>query len=191
MDWCMEVKRFWQVILIVCALSGPVSADEALPKIEWSLLKIANSAFPRQMGMMDNEREDYANHLAGIAVQRIREKKADAASLATARKMLALALHLSPKNKRAVVTNFRLGKGQLPDEVPNDLQAASFAKLLMQRGQLLEKQEGQGNAQVARYFFELAAELDPANEDAIYLAELRRISNGELDWEALMNPAPR
>ncbi len=186
--WCIAVMHFWQVMAISGVLCGLLPAQDAPPRIDWQPLRVAKSIFPRQMGLMDNEREDYANHLVGIAVQQIVAKKASPESLALGRKMIALALHLSPKNKRAVVANFRLSKGQLPEKLPADLQPSSFSRLLISRAQLLGKVEGEGNLLCARYFFDLAGELDPENEDAVYQSELQRIQNGEVDWAQLTSP---
>ena len=42
------------------------------------------------------------------------------------------------------------------------------------------------NAQLlARIFTELAAEMDPKNDDAVYASELQRLDQGGVDWSAL------
>lgn len=161
------------------------AADDKIA-IAWQPLKIAKSHFPRSLGMMDGEREDYADNLSGVAILKLRANKADRDSRAIARRMIALALHLSPRNKRAVVLNFQLGKGHVPEAPEVDYQPKTLALLLMKRAQLLAKQEGQGNLELAGYLFNLAADLDPKSEDAIYHSELHRINHGEVDWARLL-----
>ena len=182
------MNGFWQVMAIGCLLLTSASAQPKDQRVEWAPLKVTQSLFPREMGLLDSEREEYANHLVGLAVNRIREAPKAEANLTLARRMMALALHLSPRNKRAVVANFQLGKGILPEPIAADLLPQSFSRLLLARGQTLEKQGGDANLLLARYLYELATDLDPKNEDAIYLCELRRLERGELKWSDLTDP---
>lgn len=135
--------------------------------------------------MLNSEREEYATNLAGTAVNRIVAAKASPAVMADARRMIALALHLSPRNKRALVANFQLSKGILPEVSETDYSPQVFARLLLARGQLLEKQGGDENKSLARMFVQLAAGLDPKNEDAIYASEVQRLDHGDVDWSVI------
>jgi hypothetical protein len=63
-----------------------------------------------------------------------------------------------------------------------------LARLLLTRGQLLEKQAGEENKILARYFIQLAAEIDPKNEDAVYASEVQRLDHGALDWKLITDP---
>jgi hypothetical protein len=58
-----------------------------------------------------------------------------------------------------------------------------FSRLLLARAQLLEKQGGDENRNLARLFALLAAGMDPKNEDAIYISEVQRLEHGEVDWK--------
>jgi hypothetical protein len=49
---------------------------------------------------------------------------------------------------------------------------------------LLQQQEGE-NRNLARYLIQLAAEIDPRNEDAVYASELIRLDTGMVDWTPL------
>ena len=138
--------------------------------------------------MLDSERDEYATNLAGIAGNAVAKAKASPASLADARRMLALALQLSPRNKRAVVLNFQLAKGVLPEPVEGSYSPQVFARLILTRGQLLTKQGGEENQKLARYFIQLAAELDPKNDDAVYASEVQRLDHGALDWAPITDP---
>ncbi|MES2439208.1 MAG: hypothetical protein V4584_09070 [Verrucomicrobiota bacterium] len=135
--------------------------------------------------MLDSERDEYATNLATVASNHIATAKASPASLADGRKMLALALQLSPRNKRAVVVNFQLSKGILPEIVESNYSPPVFARLILTRGQLLAKQGGSENQKLARYFIQLAAELDPKNEDAVYASEVQRLDHGAVNWAAV------
>jgi hypothetical protein len=55
----------------------------------------------------------------------------------------------------------------------------------------LEKQGGEENKRLARYFIQLAAEIDPTNEDAVYASEVQRLDHGALDWGLLTDPAAK
>lgn len=168
-----------------------IYGQQAEKPVSWQPIKVLMSIFPAGGGMLDAEREEYANQLVALAVNRIRKEKASPGSLELGHRMVSLALQLSPRNKRAIVANFQLGKGMLPDEVPCDLGEVSFARLLVARGQLLEKQPGKANRELSRYLFQLATELDPKNEDAVYLSELRRLEHGMPDWSQLTKPGDR
>ena len=172
---------FVSFISFVSFLPGQASGQEQAIKLEWRPLKIAKSHFPRSIGMMDGEREDYADNLSGVAIKHLTTNKADKESCDLARRLIALALHLSPRNKQAVVLNFQLGKGEVPEPPETDYQPKTLARLLMKRAQLLQKQEGPGNMELAGYLFNLAMELDPKSEDAIYHSELHRINHGDVD----------
>jgi hypothetical protein len=162
-------------------------AAEAPKAFTWEPLKVVKSSFTRDLGMLDSEREEYATTLATLAVNQLVEAKASVPSLAEARRMLLLALHLSPRNKRAVVVNFQLSKGILPETSEGNYSPQVFARLLLTRGQLLEKQGGDENTRLARMFIQLASGLDAKNEDAVYASEVHRLDHGPVDWSSLAN----
>ena len=135
--------------------------------------------------MLDSEREEYATNLASYAANQVAAAKASPKSLENARRFLGLALHLSPRNKKAIVVGFQLSKGVIPDVAEGNYTPQSFARLLLTRGQLPEKQGGDENKRLARLFIQLAAELDPRNEDAVYASEVHRLDKGDVDWSEL------
>lgn len=162
-----------------------VRAEETPKSFKWDPPKVAESAFTADLGMLDTEREEYATNLAGLAVNRVVTAKASVEATSDARRMIALALHLSPRNKRALVANFQLSKGVMPDVSPTDYSPQVFARLLLARGQLLDKQGGDENRHVARLFVQLSAALDPKNEDAVYASEVQRLDHGAVDWSEI------
>ena len=141
--------------------------------------------FGDALSMVGSERDEYATNLTAYAVKIVLAKKADQKSLDLARDILGLALHLSPRKKKSLVVNAQLSRGVSQDIVAADYEPDVFARLLLARGQLLEKHEKEINGTLARYFIELAARIDPRNEDAVYESELRRLDQGDLSWKLL------
>ncbi len=166
-------------------MASILGADEPVKSFPWDAPKVVTSVFTQDLGMLDSEREEYATNLATIASNHVVAAKASPAALANARRMLALALQLSPRNKRAVVVNFQLLKGVLPEITEGNYSPPVFARLILTRGQLLAKQGGAENQKLARYFIQLAAELDPKNEDAVYASEVQRLDHGAVDWSSV------
>lgn len=139
--------------------------------------------------MLEREREEYADSLAAYASGRVAAASASVASLAEARRLVALALHLSPRNRKALVLAFQLSRGVLPDPAPGDYRPEVLAGLLFARGEALRQQGGEENLLLARIFIELSAEMNPRNDDAVYASELQRLDHGPVDWSALTDVA--
>ncbi len=168
-----------------------LGAEEPVKPFTWDPPKVKTSVFTQDLGLLDSEREEYATNLATIASNHLAEAKASPASLTSARRMIGLALQLSPRNKKAVVVNFQLAKGILPAIAESNYSPQVFARLILTRGQLLDKQGGEDNKKVARLFIQLAAELDPKNEDAVYLSEVQRLDHGNADWPSVTDPVEK
>ena len=183
------MMAIWQVATIIFLSVAWVHAAEAPKAFAWNPPKVAQSLFTPDLGMLDAEREEYATNLATHAANQVSAAKASPQSLADARRILALALHLSPRNKRALVVNFQLGHGLLPEGSTGNYSAQVLARLLLSRGQLLDKQGGEENQRLARIFIELAAGIDPKNEDAVYASEVHRLDHGAVDWSLLTDGA--
>jgi hypothetical protein len=179
------MMRLWQAAALVAMMGCATGATEGGKRFSWDPPQVERSVFHRDLGMLDTEREEYATNLTNLAANAVAAAKASQASLSDARRMIALALQLSPKNRRAVVVNFQLGKGILPEMTNAEYSPQVFARLLLTRGKLLETQGGADNLVLARYFIGLAAELDPRNEDAVYASEVQRLDRGEVDWSAI------
>jgi len=137
--------------------------------------------------MLAQERHNYATNLAAYAANLVSVKKASKESLESARRILALALHLERRNKQAVVINFQLRVGVIPEIKKGDYNPRTFARLLMTRAKLLLKSnnDNESDRLLARCFIELAAHIDPRNEDAVFEYENQRIDSGDLDWRVL------
>lgn len=183
------VKCVWQgMIGLLLFCSGWSSADEK--KMEYKPPVVGAGLFSDKLGMMDKEREEYAINLATYAGNQIAETKGSSASLAQARRLLALSLHLAPRNRKAVVMNYQLERGILPQKIEGDYSAEVLARLLLTRGQLLMKQSSEEDVLLGRCFVEVAAEMDARNEDAVYAAELLRLDNNKVAWDQLTDVKP-
>ncbi|MEI7908648.1 MAG: hypothetical protein WCK77_03330 [Verrucomicrobiota bacterium] len=182
--------RIWQAVVIFWVAMLAVRAEDAPKTFVWAPLKIQASAFTSDLGMLDAERQEYATNLANCAATGIVQAQAAPASLELGRRLLTLALNLSPRNKRAIILNYQLGKGMLPEVAKGDYSPQVLARLLLTRGQLLAKQDSPENLLLSRIFFQVSAELDPKNEDAVYASEVDRLDHGSVDWTALTRPRP-
>lgn len=188
------MTNFWQTTKLTVFFLSLASSlwaqdkEEGKPRFEWQSLEIRKSGFSQDLVMLDSERDEYAGNLAAYAANEIAAKGASIASLKQARRLLALAMHLSPRNKQAIVTQFQLSKGILPEKTPTDYSPQVLARLLLTRGQLLLQQPEGENTVLAHYLIHLSAEIDPRNEDAVYASELIRLDHGPLDWDALTDP---
>lgn len=174
-------------MMAMVALAVPCGAEQ--PKFAWEPLEIKASAFSRDLVMLDAERDEYATNLAAYAANTIAADGASIASVKQGRRILALALHLSPRNKQAIVTQFQLAKGMLPDKTEGDYSPQVLARLLLTRGQLLLQQAEGENRMLARYLIQLSAEIDPRNGDAVYASEMIRLDTGVPDWTPITDPA--
>jgi hypothetical protein len=181
------MMRVWQVVAFSALAAAFLHAQESKGAFPWEPIKAEGKTFTRQLGMLDSEREEYATSFANYAANRVAAAKATPASLEEARRLISLALHLSPRNKRAVILNFQLSQGTVPEAVAVDFSPETLSRLIATRAGILAKQPGDENLLVARMFMQLAARIDPRNEDAVYASEVQRLDHGPVDWAALTN----
>jgi len=184
------VQRIWIQLMIGAVLTGAIEANPPELKGKYKKPTINQRFFGADLAMVGNERDEYATNLASYAVKILRAKKGDQDTLDLTRQIIGLALHLSPRNKKSLVANAQLARGIMPELIACDYDPEVFARLLLTRGQLLEKRQGASNLLVARYLIALAATIDPRNEDAVYEAEVRRIDHGEISWVKLTDARP-
>lgn len=170
------------LVAVVLAESDSESKQaEESKAIAYQSLEIRKSLFG-DFSMLAQERDDYATTLTRLALENVHVDPNDEKGIAEARRLIALALHLSPRNRTAVVSNHQLGKGLLPEKKEADYSRLVFARLLLTRGRLLKEQKGEADQFVGRCFIELAAQLNPRNEEAVYDFEIQKFDNKEVDW---------
>ncbi|MGE9270160.1 MAG: hypothetical protein ACQKBU_05090 [Verrucomicrobiales bacterium] len=178
------------MIIIAAAFSLSVGAAEPGQPFPWREPRVGAGVFSDDLGMLDREREEYTNNFAVVAVNEIARQKASLESLEKGRRLLALSLHLAARNKRALVANFQLSRGVIPEPVESNYSKEVLARLIFTRAQVLREQGGVEDRLLSRIFVELAAELDPKNEDAVYACELQRLDHGRVDWKFLTDVKP-
>lgn len=161
------------------AQEAPQKAFEFIPPV------VGHALFGDQVGMLDQERGEYASNLATYAGNLVVEQKADPTSLQTAKRMLAVALHLSPRNRHALVVSFQLKKGVLPPVKKSDYSVAVLSRLMLSRSRLLTQDQSKESKLLARCLVEIAATIDPRNEDAVFEFEIQRLDHGDIDWDVL------
>lgn len=181
-------SMFAQVLLLlsftVCVYSESAKLQEE-EGIRYESLAIKKSVFG-EFSMLAQERDDYATTLTRLALDKAREDPSDEVAMKDVKRLLALALHLSPRNRAAVVANHQMGRGVMPAQQKADYSSTVFARLLLTRGKLLKKQKAESDNMVGLCFIALAAELDPRNEEAVYASEIQKIDGEEAQWSLLL-----
>jgi len=177
------VRRL-QALLTACLVAGAAGGEEE-KEFDYKPPMVKKPLFDKELTMFEQERREYARNLALYAANHVPEKKADPASLEQARRVIGLALHLDSRNRPALVVNFQLRKGILPDVKKGDYNARTFSRLLLTRARLLARGDDESGKLLARCFTELAAVIDPRNEDAVYEYEIQRLDFGEVDWRLI------
>ncbi|MFC0017181.1 hypothetical protein [Roseibacillus persicicus] len=174
---CMQALIL--VLMMFSVAADPV--DDQQVQIAYKPLIVKKSLFG-DFAMLAQERDEYATTLTRFSIESAHAKPTDKIVMESVRRLIGLALNLSPRNRSAVVANHQLGRGILPEKKSADYSRPVFARLLLTRGRLLKEQKGEGNQFVGECFVELAAELDPHNEDAVYECELQKLDEREVDW---------
>lgn len=110
-----RMMRVWQAVIGIffCGLVVSQAAEGDGAKFTYKAPVVGPGLFNDELGMMDKEREEYALNIANYVANRIAEEKGSVESLALGRRLIALSLHLSPRNRKAVVMNYQLEKGIL------------------------------------------------------------------------------
>ena len=183
-------REIGQLVFFTILTILGIAQDVAPPKFEFKPPVVRGSIFDDKLGLLDRERDEYAGAIANFVTNFVASKKADPDSLAFARKGLGLALHLSTRNKRAMVTKFQLSKGTVPRPVKTEYSPATLAALFVTRAETLFQQKGDDNRLLARALIDLAVTIDPHNEDAISAFVLQKIDYGEIRWSKFTD-APR
>lgn len=183
------MTRCWKQALFAFAMTLSVSSevsvtDDTSIKFVYEVLELKKSVFG-EFSMLMQERDDYATTITHLALLRAHAAPENEENMGGVRRLISLALHLSPRNRSAVVANHQLGQGLLPEKKEVEYSATVFARLLLTRGRLLKEQKNGSDDLVGRYFVELSAQLDPRNEDAVYESELQKIDDEKADWSLL------
>ena len=111
--------------------------------------------------------------------------------LDTARRLLGFALHLSPRNRDAVIANFQFKKGLPRKKIQPEYSPVTLAEVLQSRAKFLIKNGGDLNVSLAGYMLYVAVQVDSTNETAIYELEMYRKDIGPVNWSSLVGEGPK
>ncbi len=178
-------KQATAFLLLSLASLAPAPGQENEEKFQYKPPVVEKLLFDDAISMFDQERKEYATNLAIYAANQVTAKKASQEALESARRILALALHLDRRNRQALVLNFQLKQGVIPEVKKGDYNPRTFSRLLLSRAKLLIRQDNEREKLLARCFVELSALIDPRNEDAVFMYENQRIDSGEVDWRVI------
>ena len=181
------VRRL-QALLTACLVAGAAGGEEE-KEFDYKPPMVKKPLFDKELTMFEQERREYATNLAVYAASHVAEKGTGPDVLNHVRRVIALALHLDPRNRRALVVNFQLAKGVLPEAGKGNYNSRTLSRLLLSRARLLGERDRAGEKLLARCFTELAAVIDPRNEDAVYEFEIQRLDSGALDWRVITDAA--
>jgi hypothetical protein len=175
------MRLIGQVWLGLLFSLGLFAQDVPAFKFEAPVMK--DSVFREGLGLLDRERDEYATSLASFAANHVVNQKANPASLDFARRAIGLAMHLSSRNRKMMVLKHQLSKGIRPQKVDAEYSPKTLTALFVARAETLFEQKGDQNILLARALIDIAATVDPMNEDAVYAYELQKIDYGELEWK--------
>jgi len=181
----MTMKDSCQAVIVAAlavVLHGVSPAEPKKVEFEFKPPVVGGGLFTDDLNMLDRERGEFASNLAAHGANVVAASRASKTALEEARRLLGLAMHLSPRNREALVINHQLRKGIVPEATEGVYSAGVFARLLLTRAQLLDREGGYQDKLLGRAFIELATEMDPRNEDAVYAFELQRLDHGDFDW---------
>ncbi len=169
------------VALLGCPLSAPGKEEE-----KYRAAAPEHRLFEgNELGLMTIERDRLANEIAAYVSNRFADGSKEHKDLALASRMLAVALQLNPRNRIAVVGNFKLSRGMATPAVKSEYASDLLADFLYVRSKVLQEQGGVANALLAGYLLAFAVEIDADNEDAIYDLEIMRLDGRTVDWDLL------
>lgn len=142
------------------------------------------------VNLLKVDRDKLASSVAAYVVSSIKDG-ADASAMETARKLLGFALHLSPRNRDAVIANFQFKKGLPKRKIQPEYSPVTLAEVLQSRATFLIKNGGNLNVALAGYMLFVAVQVDSTNETAIYELEMYRKDIGAIDWSSLLGEVPK
>ncbi|MDE0597271.1 MAG: hypothetical protein OSB65_18675 [Roseibacillus sp.] len=179
-------KQATALLLLSGALGfAQTEKEEEEAKFDYKPPMVQKVIFDESITMLDQERHEYSSNLATYAANQLISKKATPEALESARRILALALHLERRNRQALVVNFQLKQGIMPEIKEGDYNPRTFSRLLLARAKLLLRNDNERERLLAHCFVELAALIDPRNADAVFAYENQRIDVGDIDWRLL------
>lgn len=178
------MRQGWR--MASCVLMGCASLSGGELSGKFSELAVRNPRFMNKVSMLQREQDEYAGYLAQYAAWRVAGANANEGVGQSARRALALALHLSPRNTLAGQLNKQLTMGRVPKDVRMEYTSDALARLLQVRAEILLESTDEEDVMLGRYFLHIAHEMDARSVglNMLYREDLKK--RGVLDWAVLM-----
>jgi len=142
---------------------------------------VVKKAIFSDVAMTDLEKNLYAEYIAEYVADVLLSEGTTKEKILTARKCLLVAMHLSPKNKKAVQLNEGLIEETIPKQV-SEFSAEALTTLLIHRARLLKKEKGENNRELAFAFMEISSEMTPHHDLLAIDSDSEGEEGEELNW---------
>lgn len=142
---------------------------------------VVKKAIFSDVAMTDLEKNLYAEYIAEYVADVLLSEGTTKEKILTARKCLLVAMHLSPKNKKAVQLNEGLIEEIIPKQV-SEFSADALTTLLIHRARLLKKEKGENNRELAFAFMEISSEMTPHHDLLATDSDAEGEEGEELNW---------
>ena len=142
------------------------------------------------VNLLKVDRDKLASSVAAYVANSVKDGT-NGSDLDTARRLLGFALHLSPRNRDAVIANFQFKKGLPRKKIQPEYSPVTLAEVLQSRAKFLIKNGGDLNVSLAGYMLFVAVQVDSTNETAIYELEMYRKDIGPVNWSSLVGEGPK
>ena len=167
--------------LLLLVASGCPAQDETAPNVAPETKTFATPKVPAALFTHDKtallapECERIASFLARHAAEQYTAAvlRGDSKAMTQGRLLLTVSLHLAPLNAAAVHCADSWSEGRSPSLPPPGEDLRILTSFMVSAAQRQAGAPGTAREVLARILIRLAADLDPANEDAIYASELQ------------------
>ena len=177
----------FMIMLCFCMICEESFSGEA----KYTEPEVKEARFDKStVNLLKVDRDKLASSVAAYVVSSTKESP-DGIALDAARKLLGFALHLSPRNRDAVIANFQFKKGLPRRKIQPEYSPVTLAEVLQSRATFLIKNGGDLNVSLAGYMLSVAVQVDSTNETAIYELEMYRKDIGAIDWSSLVGDGPK
>ena len=177
----------FMIMLCFCMICEESFSGEA----KYTEPEVKEARFDKStVNLLKVDRDKLASSVAAYVVSSTKESP-DGIALDAARKLIGFALHLSPRNRDAVIANFQFKKGLPRRKIQPEYSPVTLAEVLQSRAMVLIKNGGDLNVSLAGYMLSVAVQVDSTNETAIYELEMYSKDIGAIDWSSLVGDGPK
>lgn len=178
-------------VLLLLAASAIAQAPPGIgegERVRYRAASIEESLFTAdKVGMLELECKDIAESLAGVAMERFEKRRHEwtKKEAVLAEKIVVLARHLDPRCKIATEMDKAFASGAAVESRWEKKRVVVLVETLVLRAKLLRATGKADDVRLAACFLDVAAEIDPKNENAIYAFEIFRRDVGSVNWDVV------